>query len=109
MIMTMMIIIIFMIVFVRSNQDLKSSIPFSTEEWMKNICLSEKSFCHHQEEEVEILGWVYGTFNLHFGVEISSKLKNSAGNLNSLLTSQCIITERVGSQICVHNGQKMEK
>ena len=79
---------------------------------MKNVCLSEKSFCHHQEDEEEKeihTAWYYGgTFNLHFGVEIS-KLKNSAGNLNSLLTSQCIITERVGSQICEQRATKCKK
>ena len=79
---------------------------------MKNVCLSEKSFCHHQEDEEEKeihTAWYYGgTFNLHFGVEIS-KLKNSAGNLNSLLTSQCIITERVGSQICEQRATNCKK
>ena len=71
----------------------------------------KKSFCHHQDNEEEI-SYCLVLWNPQFTLWRWNLLQIeelSWKPLNSLLTSQCIITERVGSQICEQRATKCKK
>ena len=72
----------------------------------------KKSFCHHQDNEEEEISYCLVLWNPQFTLWRWNLLQIeelSWKPLNSLLTSQCIITERVGSQICEQRATKCKK